>query len=104
MYLIEQPDWEMLQIGITNYLDQRLNGHKKLGWEILETRGPMDGQLARDWETSILKMLRAKKVDLGSDKIAGKFDGVSEAWSKAKFQVKSISELMRLTEEFEEMK
>ena len=102
IYLIEQPDWEMLQIGITNYLDQRLIGHKKLGWEILETRGPIDGQLARDWETSILKMLRAKKVDLGSDKIAGKFDGFSEAWNKAKFQVESIKELMRLTEEFEE--
>ena len=103
MYLIEQPDWEMLQIGITNYLDQRLSGHKKLGWEILETRGPMDGQLAREWETSILKMLRAKKVELGSDKIAGKFDGYSEAWSKSKLPIKSIKELMRLTEDFEEV-
>ena len=103
MYLIEQPDWEMLQIGITNYLDQRLSGHKKLGWEILETRGPMDGQLAREWETSILKMLRAKKVELGSDKIAGKFDGYSEAWSKSKLPIESIKELMRLTEDFEEV-
>jgi hypothetical protein len=104
MYLIEQPDWDMLQIGITNYLDQRLNGHKKLGWKILEIRGPMDGQLAREWETSILKMLRLKKVGLGNKEIAGKFDGYSEAWSKSKFPVKSINKLMRLTEEFEEKK
>ena len=64
----------------------------------------MDGQLARNWETSILRMLRAKKVELGSEKIAGKFDGYSEAWSQSKFPVKSIKELMRLTEEFEENK
>ena len=33
-----------------------------------------------------------------------KFDGYSEAWSKSTFPVKSIKELMRLTEEFEEKK
>jgi len=37
-----------------------------------------------------------------NDKIAGKFDGYSEAWSKSTFEVKLIKELMRLTEEFEE--
>ena len=38
---------------------------------------------------------------LGLPKIAGKFDGYSEAWSRSTFEVKSIKELMRLTEEFE---
>ena len=38
-----------------------------------------------------------------NDKIAGKFDGYTEAWSKSTFEVKSINELMRLTEEFEEI-
>ena len=28
-------------------------------------------------------------------------DGYSEAWSKSTFEVKSIKELMRMTEEFE---
>ena len=36
------------------------------------------------------------------EEIAGKFDGYSEAWSKSTFEVKSIKELMRLTEEYEE--
>jgi len=44
----------MLQIGITNFPDDRLGTHKHLGWEVLEVRGPMDGLLARNWETSIL--------------------------------------------------
>jgi hypothetical protein len=31
-------------------------------------------------------------------------DGYSEAWSKSAFELKSIKELMKLTEEFEEKK
>jgi len=102
LYFIEHSDWEMLQIGITNIPDDRLNDHRKLGWETFEIRGPMDGHLTQQWETAILRMLKAKGADLANRKIAGKFDGYSEAWSKSTFQVKSIKELMRLTEEFEE--
>ena len=94
----------MLQIGITNVPESRLGSHRKLGWEVLELRGPMDGHLTQQWETAILRMLKAKGADLSNDKIAGKFDGYSEAWSKSTFEVKSIKELMRLTEEFEASK
>lgn len=61
----------------------------------------MGGLISREWETSILQMLKAKGADLSNAKIAGKFDGYSEAWSKSTFEVKSIKELMRLTEEYE---
>ncbi len=101
LYFIEQNDWEMFQIGITNVPDDRLSRHKRTGWELLELRGPMDGYLTQQWETAILRMLKAKGADLSNSKIAGKFDGYSEAWSKSTFEVKSIKELMRLTEEFE---
>ena len=94
----------MYQVGITNFPDQRINSHKKLGWKVIELRGPMDGLIAREWETSILRMLKFNKADLSNSKIAGKFDGYSEAWSKSTFEAKSIKELMRLTEEFEENK
>jgi hypothetical protein len=102
LYFIENPKWEMYQIGITNIPDDRLKDHKKLGWKTIELRGPMDGHLTQQWETAILRMLKAKGADLSNSKIAGKFDGYSEAWSKSTFEVKSIKELMRLTEEFEE--
>ena len=92
------------QIGITNNPDKRLGQHQKLGWELLELRGPMDGHLTQQWETAILRMLKAKGADLSNAKIAGKFDGYSEAWTKATFPVDSIKELMRLTDEFEESK
>jgi hypothetical protein len=102
LYFLAHPDWEMLQVGITNNPDNRLNDHKRLGWEVLEIRGPMDGHLTQQWETAILRMLKAKGADLSNAAIAGRFDGYSEAWSKATFLVESIKELMKLTEEFEE--
>ena len=102
LYFLNHPQWQMLQIGISNFPNDRLKIHKKLGWEEIELRGPMDGLIAREWETAILRMLKAKGADLSNFKIAGKFDGYSEAWSKTTFEVKSIKELMRLTEEFEE--
>jgi len=102
LYLLEQEDWDMYQIGITNVPDIRLGKHKRLQWKLIELRGPMDGYLTQQWETAILRMLKAKGADLSNDKIAGKFDGYSEAWSKSTFEVRTIKELMRLTEEFEE--
>lgn len=102
LYFLSHPLWDMYQIGITNIPEDRINRHKKLGWDLLEIRGPMDGHLTQKWETGILRMLKAKGADLSNSKIAGKFDGYSEAWSKSTFQVKSISELMQLTDEIEE--
>jgi len=102
LYFIHQPSWQMLQIGITNFPERRIGTHKKLGWELLELRGPMDGHLTQQWETAILRMLKAKGADLSNSKIAGKFDGYSEAWSRSTFEAKSIKDLLRLAEEFEE--
>ena len=102
LYFLEHATWEMYQIGITNDFKKRIGQHKLLGWEVIELRGPMDGHLTQQWETAILRMLKAKGADLSNEKIAGKFDGYSEAWSKSTFEVGSIKELMKLTEEFEE--
>ena len=102
LYFLAHTSWEMFQIGITNDIDRRLREHKKNSWEILEIRGPMDGHLTKQWEAAILRMLKSKGADLSNAHIAGKFDGYSEAWSKSTFEVKSIKELMKLTEEFEE--
>jgi hypothetical protein len=84
----------MLQIGITNVPDDRLSTHKRLGWEVLELRGPMEGDIARQWETDILQMLRKQKAVIGSTEIAGKFTGYTESWMKASFQAPSLKALM----------
>ena len=103
LYFLHHSEWEMFQIGITNFPDDRLSKHVGRGWEVIEIRGPMDGHIAREWETAILRMLKHSGADLSNTKIAGKFDGYSEAWSKSTFEVKSIKELMRLTEKYEEI-
>ncbi len=102
LYFLTHARWMMQQIGITNNPDKRIGGHRNLGWDLVELRGPMDGHLTQQWETAILRMLKAKGADLSNAQIAGKFDGYSEAWSKSTFEAKSIKELMRLTEEYEE--
>ena len=61
----------------------------------------MKGYLTEQWETVILRMLKAKGADLSNEKIVGKFDDYSAAWSKSTLPVKSTKELMQLTEEFE---
>jgi len=99
LYLVKQEAWGMLQIGITNFPDKRLAKHRKLGWELVELRGPIDGYLTKESETAILKMLKEKGADLSNSEIAGKFDGYSEAWSKATFEVESIKKLLQLAEE-----
>jgi hypothetical protein len=104
IYFLTQDNWEMFQIGITNFPEKRIGNHQKRGWEVIEIRGPMDGHITQQWETAIIRMLKAKGADLSNSKIAGKFDGYSEAWSKSSFHVNSIKQLMRLTEEFEESK
>ena len=71
LYFLVHSEWEMFQIGITNVPDDRLNRHRKLGWEVLELRGPMDGHLTQQWETAILRMLKARGADLSNANLSG---------------------------------
>lgn len=104
LYFLVHPDWEMLQIGITNDPDTRLRQHERLGWKTKELRGPLDGLITQKLERDVLKMLKLSGADLKNSKVVGKFDGYSESWSATTFPAKSIKELIRLTEEFEDGK
>lgn len=96
LYFLRHDHWNLLQIGITNFPENRLSSHKKLGWQVLEVRGAMDGMIAREWETSILRMLRKRGADLGNPSVAGKFDGFSECWAFDSLPAQSLQELMEL--------
>ena len=89
-----QPTWEMYQIGITNVLHERLKRHKKIGWELIEVRGPIEGQNCLEIEKSILKYLQSKKVKLGPEEISGKFDGYTESWTIDSYKVNNLKELI----------
>jgi plastocyanin len=102
IYFLEHETWGLFQIGITNHLKNRLNDHKRLGWEVLEISNPMEGFLAKEWEKSILDFLRSSGIELGNPNIAGTYSGYTETWYKRDLPIKSIKDLMRLTEKFEE--
>ncbi len=101
LYFLKHEKWGMLQIGITNFPDQRLYRHKKNGWEVIEIRGPMDGYLTRDWESSILSTLGQLDVNVGPSDVAGKFDGYTEAWRISDYNVTSIADLMEAVKDQE---
>jgi hypothetical protein len=98
-YFLFHEDWKMLQIGITNKPKQRLSKHFRLGWELIEIRGPMDGHLTREWETDCLRFIRANGIELGPISNAGKFDGYSESWKIEQFHPDSISTLFNMVRE-----
>ena len=94
LYFIYHFDLQMLQIGITNDPERRLFEHRKIGWEPLELRGPMDGHLTRKLETDCLHALEKRGAILGHKAGIEKFDGYTEAWTKASLNVMSIKQIL----------
>ncbi len=101
LYFLHHPKWELYQVGITNFPKERIALHKGRGWVQIEIKGPIKGSKCRKIEKSVLRALKKKGAKIVSKTSPKKFDGYTEAWSKSTFEVKSIKELMRLTEEFE---
>jgi hypothetical protein len=54
----------------------------------------MPGDVAKEWEQSILRSIRKRGVKTGPKHIAGKFDGYTEAWMQDDLPAKSLKSLM----------
>jgi Zn finger protein HypA/HybF involved in hydrogenase expression len=96
LYFLSHEVWAMMQIGITNFPEQRLRTHQKLGWSVVEVRGPMSGLEARHLEQAILKALRANQILLGIESPIGKFDGYTECWRSSEYSAINLKELITL--------
>ena len=94
LYFLEHDGWELFQIGITNYPDRRIGRHKSSGWITIEIRGPMDGSLAKSFETSILKSLRKRGASMAHKTDIRQFDGWTEAWTKDSLSVTNFKQLL----------
>jgi len=94
LYFIDHFDLEMFQIGITNDPVTRLAKHGRKGWEVRELRGPMDGHLTQKIEIDCLHSLKKRGAILGHKAGFDKFDGYSEAWTKASLNVTSIKQML----------
>jgi hypothetical protein len=94
MYFIDHFGLGMFQIGISNFPEVRLGRHKRSGWEVIELRGPMDGHLTQKLETNCLHALEKRGAILGHKARIDKFDGYTEAWTKASLNVTSIKQIL----------
>jgi len=94
LYLLEHDGLDMYQIGISNAVEKRITQHKRRGWEVIEVRGPMEGHLARQLETSILQAIEKRGAKRGHKAEIEKFDGYSEAWTKDSLPVDSFKQLL----------
>ncbi len=102
LYFLKHFEWELFQIGITNSPKDRLRTHSRLGWELIELRGPMDGHLVQQWETAILRHIRTNGGKM-ADKIGVEpFDGYSESWLKESFSSGSLKEIMDVVDQQED--
>jgi len=94
LYLFEDLDRGMFQVGITNSPKSRFARHQRNGWNLIQTIGPMDGLLCRNWERSILEYLEDNGARMIKNENVEAFDGYTEAWYKSSFNVTSLIELM----------
>lgn len=95
LYLLSHDEFGLLKVGITNNAKERIGKHARSGWVTLDVRGPMDGLMARNWESSIFEYLTARGVTVGSGDF-GKFDGYTEAWPRKEFDCDAIVDLLEL--------
>jgi hypothetical protein len=94
LYFLSHETWYMQQIGITNQPENRLTDHRRLGWDVLEVRGPMEGHLANSLETAILRSLRRRGVQFANSIGGKRFDGWSEAWQTSAFEAADLKQLL----------
>ena len=94
LYLLEHDEKNMYQIGITNSPEHRLALHQQRGWLLVDLIGPIDGLLARNWESSILEYVVENGGIMGNNSGVEKFDGYTEAWLKSSFKISSLRIIM----------
>ena len=102
LYLLFHPDWELHQIGISNVLDERLKTHRNLGWVVVDSRGPLQGDVTYQCEQSIIRALKKAGAIFDAETIAGKFTGYSESWRRDSFPAEKIISLMEFVKDMEE--
>ena len=66
-----------------------------------EIRGPMDGLLVQNWETAILRYIKAKGGKFANKVGIEPFDGYSESWLKGSFTFGTLKEIMDEVDERE---
>ena len=67
---------EEQQLGITNFINDRLKVHRSEGWILIEKTGPHSGQVVLDTETFLRQWLK-NKLDLF---LTEEKTGITQKW------------------------
>jgi len=103
LYLIYHEEWDLIQVGLTNNLENRLTDHRRTGFDVvLDIRGPMEGTLAQKLERQSLNVLKKRGAKFSKSTGIKKFDGYSEAWTLKSLNVTSIRQILDWVYEDEE--
>ena len=103
LYLVLNDTLDLLQIGISNDPETRLEKHRKNGFEtVLDIRGPMKGSHAKDLETAILESLHQRNAIFANKSDYSNFDGWTESWTRKSIDVQTILELLGMVYSDEE--
>ena len=94
LYLIQHDEWKMLQIGKTTQPQVRLESHGRLGWHLIELRGPLEGHHIQELETLALRSLKERGAKFANYAGVPAFDGWTEAWTKESLNVTSIKQIL----------
>ena len=102
LYLVYHEVWDLIQVGLTNHPDNRLNDHRRTGFsEVLDVRGPMKGELAQTLETRILRALKTRGANFSNVGGGPKFDGYSESWTRTSLSVNNLKQILEWVHEDE---
>jgi predicted GIY-YIG superfamily endonuclease/uncharacterized Zn-finger protein len=95
LYLMLQPEWGALQIGISNSKTRRTDTHASYGWQLLDMIGPLDGEETLATEQALKRWLRSK-YECGLAPGGKKFSGHTESWYEKDLKVTTIKELRQM--------
>jgi DNA-directed RNA polymerase subunit RPC12/RpoP len=91
LYLLRHDEFKLLKIGISNFLEQRIDQHKKNGWSLLDSIGPMSGAVAREDELAILYALDSLGIERGI--VHKELNGFTETWKEEDLSAENIDDL-----------
>ena len=99
LYLLEHPERDLCQIGVSNRIKRRLATHARSGWEVIGVSTVMPGAVAYQYEQDGRRAVKSRGgcfTDLlGNEKPSG----YSEVWTRASFCPNNIAELMQMVDE-----
>ena len=100
LYLLRKEHLDLQQFGITNSPEDRLDRHRRSGWERLDVIGPADGVWIRETETALGRFFKTKGVLLPRD-YPDKFDGFSESWRSDELSFSTCAEMLEALRDWE---